>query len=266
MAHSFEGLEWVHVSHVCSEQGFSSPSLWSFQTPAYPQPSLVIHHCGLPPACIWDHWPPNSPCFPAPHDPLWHHLRPKFTSQAKRFVRRSVPPPASLRAITHKVQDQDLETALCCITACYPTFWSNFPLGAVRPQLTHQLCNRYECFHGHQRLLTTTSLHSGKQGSCLLHPGEVCVCQIITICWPPILTWTEGLAFHLGPPTSSRVPQADSAFVGLFEVDKVIKPSTIPLKLTASLPVHPTFHASQLKSVSSSELCNNIDLLLSSFD
>lgn len=44
-------------------------------------------------------------------------------------------------------------------------------------------------------------------------------------------------------------------FVGPFEVDRVINPAAVRLKLPASLPVHPTFHVSQLKPVSSSDLC-----------
>ena len=43
-------------------------------------------------------------------------------------------------------------------------------------------------------------------------------------------------------------------FVGPFLVERVVNPSAVCLKLTASLPVHPMFHGSQLKPVSSSEL------------
>ena len=62
--------------------------------------------------------------------------------------------------------------------------------------------------------------------------------------------------FHLHriPLTSSRtiVHFVQVKLAGPFEVDKVIKPSAIHLKLPTSLPVHPTCHLSQLKSVSSS--------------
>lgn len=43
-------------------------------------------------------------------------------------------------------------------------------------------------------------------------------------------------------------------FVGQFEVDKIIDPTAVCLKLPATLLVHPTFHVSQLKPVSSSDL------------
>ena len=43
-------------------------------------------------------------------------------------------------------------------------------------------------------------------------------------------------------------------FVGLFEVQRIINPSAVRLKLPASLPVHPTIHVSQIKPVSSSDL------------
>lgn len=43
-------------------------------------------------------------------------------------------------------------------------------------------------------------------------------------------------------------------FVGPCEVEKIINSSAVRLKLPASLPVHPTFHVSQLKLVSTSDL------------
>ncbi len=43
-------------------------------------------------------------------------------------------------------------------------------------------------------------------------------------------------------------------FIGLFETDRIINPTAVRLKLPASLNIHPTFHVSLLKPVSSSAL------------
>uniref|UniRef100_A0A672HVL4 Gypsy retrotransposon integrase-like protein 1 n=1 Tax=Salarias fasciatus TaxID=181472 RepID=A0A672HVL4_SALFA len=43
-------------------------------------------------------------------------------------------------------------------------------------------------------------------------------------------------------------------YVGPFEVDRIINPSAVRLKLPASMRIHPTFHVSQIKPVSESDL------------
>uniref|UniRef100_A0A8P4GPN0 Gypsy retrotransposon integrase-like protein 1 n=1 Tax=Dicentrarchus labrax TaxID=13489 RepID=A0A8P4GPN0_DICLA len=48
-------------------------------------------------------------------------------------------------------------------------------------------------------------------------------------------------------------------FIGPFEVDKIINPVAVRLKLPPSLHVHPVFHVSLLKPVSSSPLCPPAD-------
>lgn len=45
-----------------------------------------------------------------------------------------------------------------------------------------------------------------------------------------------------------------TCFVGPCEVERAINPSAVCPKLLASLPLNPTFHVSQLKTVSSSDL------------
>lgn len=44
-------------------------------------------------------------------------------------------------------------------------------------------------------------------------------------------------------------------FIGPFEVESIINPCAVRLKLPASLRIHPTIHVSQVKPVSSSPLC-----------
>ena len=51
-------------------------------------------------------------------------------------------------------------------------------------------------------------------------------------------------------------------FIGPFVIDRVLNPSAVRLKLTASLHVHPIFHVSQIKPVQSSALSPPLQQLL----
>ena len=49
-------------------------------------------------------------------------------------------------------------------------------------------------------------------------------------------------------------------FIGLYEIDTIICPSAVRLKLPSSLRIHLTFHVSQIKPVSSSQTGLSVDL------
>ncbi|XP_073341819.1 uncharacterized protein [Pagrus major] len=55
----------------------------------------------------------------------------------------------------------------------------------------------------------------------------------------------------LNVPSKKLAPR----FIGPYEIETIVNPSAVRLKLPSALRIHPTFHVSQLKPVSSSDLC-----------
>lgn len=54
------------------------------------------------------------------------------------------------------------------------------------------------------------------------------------------------------------LPELAPRFIGPYEIDKVINPCAVHLKLPAALKVHPVFHVTLLKLVSSSPLSASV--------
>ncbi|KAL3992222.1 crystallin, alpha A [Sarotherodon galilaeus] len=71
-------------------------------------------------------------------------------------------------------------------------------------------------------------------------------------------TYTRGQRVWLSAkdiPLRTESRKLSPRFIGPFEVEQIISPSAIKLKLPPSLRIHPTFHVSQVKPVGFSPLC-----------
>lgn len=131
----------------------------------------------------------------------------------------------------------------------------------IRAQLSDQRDHRHDPIHGCLwlstspsrspfRRSTNTSPGAGRFGEQLERPspglpGGASGWRIVTRF--PLPNTARDL------PLQVRSHKLAPRFVGPFEVDRVINPAAVRLKLPASLPVHPTFHVSQLKPVSSTD-------------
>ncbi|XP_029698703.1 uncharacterized protein [Takifugu rubripes] len=69
---------------------------------------------------------------------------------------------------------------------------------------------------------------------------------------PVLSAGSEGLAVHKGPPTPGGVSKP--GFIGPFEVEWMVNPTAVRLKLPPAFKKHPTFHVSKVKPVGEFDL------------
>lgn len=207
-------------------------------------------------------------------------VAPQFTYQVWQVLCKAFDITCSLTLGYHPQsnrQTDDLETALHCFTAQNPSSWSSFltwveyshnSLSSVVTGMTP-----FMAAYSYQPPLLSSQERDIMVPSVQAH---IACCTEVWRMAREAITRTTQRSQHVADrhciPAPTFLPgqkvwlssrdlplQVESRklaprFVGPYEVERVINPSAVHLKLSASLPVHPTFHVSQLKPVSPSDL------------
>uniref|UniRef100_A0A3B3ICH7 Gypsy retrotransposon integrase-like protein 1 n=1 Tax=Oryzias latipes TaxID=8090 RepID=A0A3B3ICH7_ORYLA len=209
---------------------------------------------------------------------------PQFTSQVWKAFCRSIGATVSLSSGFHpqtngqaERANQDLETALRCVTEANPSSWSDY-LDWVEYAHNSLTCSAtglspFECSLGFQPPLFPAQEEEVSVPSVQLHirrcrrvwrlahrallRARERSCRVADArrssapCYSPgQKVWLSSKNIQLRTDSRKLSPR----YLGPFEVLAVINPSAVKLRLPASMKVHPVFHVSHLKPVCSSAL------------
>ncbi len=208
---------------------------------------------------------------------------PQFSSQVWREFCKALGAAVSLSLCYHpqtngqtEWANQDLEAALRCITACHPASWSAFlpwieyahnsltcsatgmsplmvcygfqpPLfpnqeeEVVVPAVSEHLRRIREVWRNIRTALNCSSQRNQRLAD--LHHSPAPDYRLGQV-------WLSSRDLPLQTESRKLSPH----FIGPFQIDRIIIPTAVRLKLPASMNIHPTFHVSLLKLVSSSSL------------
>lgn len=214
---------------------------------------------------------------------------PQFTSHVWKAFCQSLGASVSLSSGFHpqtngqtERTNQDLESALRCVTASDPTIWSTY-LPWVEYSHNSMVSSStglspFEASIGYQPPLFPEQEHELAVPSIQHHLQR---CKNIwkrtqaallkttarTKAWAdkhrtPSPLYNEGQSVWLSAkniPLKTDSRKLSPRYLGPFKITKVISPTAVRLELPTALRIHPTFHVSQLKPVVSSDLCPPAD-------
>ena len=209
---------------------------------------------------------------------------PQFTSQVWRAFCKEIGATISLSSGYHpqtngqaERTNQSLESALRCVSALHPTSWSKdlpwveYSLNALTCAATGR--SPFEASLGYQPPLFSLQESEASVPSvqahfrrcrrvwkevhnALLRSNERS-CRGANRRRTPAPVYQAGQRVYLSSsdlPLQVASKKLAPRFIGPFEIDSVLSPAAVRLKLPASMRVHPVFHVSKIKPVSSSPL------------